>query len=254
MLDSQNQNFYQGEVVEETFAKKSNKTALSIAKVFLYMFAFIMVTAVTAFGVGAGLFYGLIVPQNPQTASVYFGLIISSAILLLIDTVVINFVLLRGKHSILIPAIIYSVLVGILFSGFTIFVDWEIIGMAFGITSLIFLLMSLIAFSTKSNLSPLLIVAFGILAGVGILALFSWIMALATGTIFNALFFAIEVGIFAFIMIVALVDLWRLKQIAEMGEMSENIALYCAFTMYTDFISIFIRVLYFLIIIYGKSK
>ena len=254
MLDSENQNFFHGEVVDEKPLKKQNETALSIAKVFLYMFMFILVTAVTAFGVGAGLFYGFVVPQNPQLDVIYLGLVISSAVLLIIDSIVINFIFLRGKHNVLVPALIYSVLVGILFSGLTIFIDWSLLGMAFGITALIFLLMSLIAFTTKSNLSPLLIVAFGILMGVGLLALTSWIFAFINGTVFNGLWFAIEVGIFAFIMIVALVDLWRLKKIAEAGQMSENLALYCAFTMYTDFISVFIRVLYFLLLIYGKNK
>ena len=45
-----------------------------------------------------------------------------------------------------------------------------------------------------------------------------------------------------------------IKKITERGEMSTNLELYCAFTLYVDFIYILIRVIYFLLLIYGKSK
>ena len=244
--------YFHGEYQNQV--KKDYSTTLSIAKVFGYMFGLILITALVALGVGAAIYYGVIVPKNTNGLTAYFAILITSAVLLFIDLLVINFVLLRGKHSIAIPAIIYSMLVGALFSCLTIVVDWKIIGMAFGITSLIFLLMSLIAFLSKGNLSPLLLLAMGLMFGAGLMALTTWIFALISGTVFNILYFVISLVILAVIMLVSIYDIWRMKKIAESGAMNNNLALYCAFTMYTDFIIIFVRILYFLILIFGNKK
>lgn len=258
LTDSDREAFHStGQKVNQSTPTKSQNagsTALSLTKVFLYMFGGLLITTLVAFGVGALVYYFIVVQGNGELTLPYFIVLISSAVLLIVDMLIINFVTLRGKHSILVPAIIYAVLVGILFSMITIVVDWRLIGMAFGVTALVFLIMSLIAFLTKGNLAPLLIGAFGLLIGAGLLALFNWLFMLITGTGFSALYWIVTFAIFAVVMIVALVDLWRIKKIAENGAMNNNIALYCAFVMYVDFINIFIRVLYFIIIIFGRRR
>ena len=235
-----------------------SKTTLSIAKVFLFMFFGLLITTVVAFGVGALVYYFVGVYDseavNETVLRTYLILIIASAIALFIDMLVINFVVIRGKHSVLSPGIIYTVLVGILFSMLTIVVDWRLIGMAFGITAATFALMSLIAFLTKGNMSSLLIAIIGLAVGVGALALFNWIFMLITGTVVSVLFWVVEIGIFALILFVTIYDLWRIKKIAEQGGMDRNVSLYCAFIMYTDFINVFIRILLFLIMIFGNKK
>lgn len=240
---------------EERRIKQSSTggTALSIAKVFLYMFAGLLITAVVAFGVGALVYYQVGI-GNENATNIYLGLIIGSAIALLVDMLIINFVILRGRHSVLVPGIIYCTLVGILFSMLTLFIPWEIIGMAFGITALTFLVMSLIAFLTKGNMAPILIVIIGLAIGAGTLALFNWIFALLTGRVIETLYWIVEFAVFALILFVTIFDLWRIKKIAENGAMDNNIALYCAFVMYTDFINVFLRILYFLLIIFAKKK
>ena len=240
----------------ENYVEKKNGTvAFSLAKVFLYMFVGLFITAVVAFGVGAFVYYRFNVDANPEAVlTPYFAILIASAIGLFIDMLVINFVTLRGRHSILVPGIIYTVLVGVLFSMLTIVVDWRIIGLAFGITALVFLLMSAISFLTKGNMSGILVVIIGLAIGAGILSLFNWIFALATGTVVTSLYWIVEFAIFALVMFVAIFDLWRIKKIAENGAMSNNLALYCAFVIYTDFINVFIRILYFLIIIFANKK
>lgn len=233
----------------------SSSQAVDIAKVFLYVFIAILITAVSAFGVGATLFYSAngnvdVLAQNVAITAIVSGIV------LLIDMIVINLVSLRGKSSILVPGIIYAITVGVLFSGLTIFVDWRILGMAFGITALMFLLMSLIGFLSKGNLSPLLIVAIGLILGAGIIALFNWMFVLFSGIngLTATLSWVVSFAIFGFIMLVTIFDLWRLKKIAEAGALQGNVALYCAFNIYVDFINVFIRVLFFLLVIYGKRK
>ena len=238
--------------------EKSSNTTLSIAKVFLYMFIGLLITTVVAFGVGALVYYYVGVYDseavNEAVLRTYLIVVIITSIALLIDMLVINFVVIRGRHSVLVPGIIYTVLVGVLFSMLTIVVDWRLIGMAFGMTAAVFALMSLIAFLTKGNMSPLIIVIIGLAIGVGGLALFNWIFMLVTKTVISALYWVVEIGIFALILFITLFDLWRIKKIAEQGGMNRNMSLYCAFIMYTDFINVFIRILFFLIMIFGNRK
>ena len=128
-------------------------------------------------------------------------------------------------------------------------IEWE--------NNVLFILMpsvGLIAFLSKGNMAPLLIVIMGLAIGIGVLSLVHWIYAIATGTIVNGLYLGISIAIFALLMFVTIYDMWRIKEITEQGAMSKNVALYSAFIIYVDFINIFIRILYFLLIILSKSK
>ncbi|MCR4911604.1 MAG: Bax inhibitor-1 family protein [Bacilli bacterium] len=243
-----------GEVKEKK--EKKSSTAFSIAKVFGYMAVALLITTAVAFGVGAlisSIFYSDFHNEG-KLLTTYFVILIVSAIALFIDVIVIHFMVARDKHSIMVPGIIYAVLIGVLFSMLTIIIDWRLLGMAFGITALTFVLMGLIAFLSKGNMAPLLIVIMGLVIGIGVLSLVHWIYAIATGTIINGLYLGISIAVFALLMFVTIYDMWRIKEIAEQGAMSKNVALYSAFIIYVDFINIFIRILYFLLIILSKSK
>ena len=236
-------------VIDNGKKVKTSSGVLSFAKVFLYMFLGLAITTAVAFGMGATLFYSVQNGADPDfVTNVGLGLTIGSAVALFILMIVIQFVFLRGKHSILVPALIYCVLMGVVLSWFTILVDWRLLGMAFGITAGIFLLMTLIAALTRGNLSPLLMVGFGLLIGSGILALINWIIGS------TMIYWIVSFAIFAAIMFITLFDIWNIKKICEKGAMNTNLELYCAFTLYVDFIYILLRVLYFLIIIFGNKK
>ena len=226
---------------------------LSFAKVFLYMFMYLAITAAVAFGLGALIthLYASSIAAGGTGEEVlrpFLGVMIGSAVALIIMMLVVNFVVLKGKHSVLVPSIIYSILVGVLFSTFTIFIDWRIMGMAFGITSGIFLLMGLIALVSKGNFAPLGMLGFGLLLGSGILVLANWLIGSTT------IWWIVSFVIFAAVMFIAMFDVWNVKKITERGAADRNISFYCAFVMYTDFINVFIRILYFLLIIFGNKK
>lgn len=233
--------------------KSTSSTVLNISKVFLYVFIGLLITTIVAMGVGIGLNQLLLKDAAAYNGTVT-GIMVGVAIALIIDVIVMNFVTLKGNHSIVGPAVIYAILVGLLFSTFVVWIPWEILGTAFGITCLTFVLMGLIAFLTKDNLSPLLIGAFGLLGGAGILALINFIIMLINPVLATPLFWIITFAMFAFFMLVTVFDLWNMKKIAERGEMSNNITLYCAFSLYVDFINIFLRILYFLLIIFGRRR
>ena len=228
---------------------RASKGILSFAKVFLYMFIGLGITTIVAFGVGLIFYLAALKGADVNSlANGYLGLLIGAGILVFILTFVIQFVFLRGRHSILVPAIIYCVAMGALLSSFTLFIDWRILGMAFGITSGIFLLMTLIAFVTRGNLSPLLTAGIGLFIGAGILALVNFFIGSST------LMWIVSFAIFAAMMFITMFDIWNIKKISERGEMSTNLSLYCAFSLYVDFIYIFIRIVYFLVLIFGRRS
>ena len=239
------------ETPEQEFVKQ-NKTStgiLSFAKVFLYMFMFLAITTIVSFGVGYIIALALMRGADPNLiANTYLGLMIASAISLFIIMIIINFVVLRGRHSVVAPSIIYSVLMGVLLSSFTLVVDWRILGLAFGITSGIFLLMTLIAVLTKGNMSPLLMIGIGLFIGSGILALVNWLIQS------DVIMWVVSFAVFAAMMFITMFDIWNIKKISERGEMSTNLSMYCAFTLYVDFIYILIRIIYFLLIIFAKRR
>ena len=238
-------------VIDNGQKVKANSSVLSFAKVFFYMFIGLAITTAVSFGVG---YIFILAAKNGATAqtltNAYYGVMISSAIAVIILSFVITFITLRGKHSILVPAIIYCVLMGVLLSSFTILLEgnYWLLGMAFGITAGIFLLMTLIAVLSKGNMSPLLMLGMGLFLGAGILALVNWIVGSST------IYWIVSFALFAAMMFITIFDIWNIKKICEKGAMSNNLALYCAFTLYVDFIYILIRVLYFLILIFGSRR
>lgn len=233
----------------EPVSGSSSLALVNFAKVFLYMFMYLLITGGVAFGLGYVISTSYVNSGYSDTVpTLYLGLIIGSAVALFILVLIINFVFIRGKHSVLVPSIIYAVLVGVLLSTFTIFVDWVLIGMAFAITAGVFGLMSLIAFLTKGSMAPLLMLAFGLFIGGAILGLVNFLIRS------EMIAWVVSFVIFAAVMFVAMFDIWRIKKIAEQGEMSKNLSYYCAFVMYVDFINIFVRILYYLIIIFGNRK
>lgn len=240
----------------------SSSTGLSIAKVFGYMFIGLMITAAISLGLGAFFTYvfmggisGASVDERMQAASVVALLIllVVSFIAIIVLSFVVPIVVVRGKHSVLVPAILYAVFMGIALSALTIFIDWSILGMTFGITSLVFGLMALIALLSKGRLNGLAIAAMGLFMGAGLLCLALWIMMLL-GVFSEPLYWAISLITFAAVMLITIWDMARIKNIAEQGEMTSNVSLYCAYILYNDFIVIFLKILRFVLIIMGNKK
>ena len=238
-----------------------SSTGLSIAKVFGYMFIGLMITAVIALGLGA--YFGLVlfkdvssnVNERMQAANaiVLLVLLITSIIAILVLSFVVPIVAIRGRHSVLVPAILYSVFMGVMLSSLTIFIDWSILGVTFGITALVFGLMALIALLSKSRLNGLAIAAIGLFAGAMILSLTLWILMLV-GFFSEPLYWVISLLTFAAVMLITIWDMARIKYIAQKGEMTKNISLYCAYILYNDFIVIFLKILRFVLIIVGNKK
>ncbi len=235
-----------------------------IGKVYGYMFFGLLITAIVAIGVGLifnlWIFGTLSISEdlgniekiNGTGVIVLFITLIVSAIALFIISFVMHSRAFRDR-PLQIPSLIYCLLMGTALSSLVMFVPWPVLGITFAITSGIFGIMFLISYFSKGSLNALGMIGFGLFIGAAILGLIGWIFML-TGFLgaYIHLYWIISLLSFAAIMFITIWDMWRIKKIAEEGSMSDNLVLYCAFTLYVDFIYIFLRVLR--IVLYFTSR
>ena len=247
------------------FSDKRSKGAF-LTKVFGMMFLCLLITTAVAAGFGYGIQYllmktavvdgdTLVLDQNLVTALlVTLGV---SVIALLVMSFVLPITFARGKHNILGPLIIYVVLMGIMLSTFTFIFDWVILVESFGITSLIFGVMALLGYISKGRLAGIGFILFGLVIGALGLSLINWLM-IVIGGITPAtvqISWIASLLIFAFLMLVTLYDVNRIKKIAEAGAgQDNNLTYYCAYILYSDFIAILIRVIYYVALITGRRR
>lgn len=250
--------------------QRKQEAAFSLAKVFGYMFAGLLITVIVMFGLA--LLFHYLFPEvvtdafysapsegeesaNTLTSNAGIFLLvilIVSFIGLIAMSATVNLVMAREKHSILVPAIIYSVLMGVALSTIAIFVPWYLLGVTFGITCIVFGMMSVIALLSKGKLNGLAMAGIGLVIGGSLLGLLLWVLSLFM-TI-GYLFYIVSFAVFAGMMLITIWDIARIKNIAQQGEMSSNLSLYCAYILYVDFIYLFIRLLRWIIIIAARSK
>lgn len=239
------------------FSDKQTKGAF-LTKVFGMMFLLLLITTVVAAGLGYGSQYFLeqaINANNTELANnIVYGLVgtlIVSAIALLIMSFVLPITYLRGRHNILVPLMIYVVLMGIMLSTFTFLFDWVILVEAFGITTVIFGIMALLGYLSKGRFAGIGFILLGLLIGAAVLSLVNYLMIAVRGfdERTTTLSWIVSLLIFGFLMLITLYDVNRITRIAESGAGSNNnLVYYCAFILFTDFISILIRVIYYLAI------
>ena len=245
------------------FSDKQSKGAF-LTKVFGMMFLCLLITTVVAAGLGFGSQFFLdqaIKAGNEELATkiVYalVGTLIVSVIALLVMSFVLPITFIRRRHNILVPLMIYVVLMGIMLSTFTFVFDWVILVESFGITSLIFGTMALLGYISKGRLTGIGFILLGLIIGALGLSLINWLMIMFGGvsTANVQLSWIVSLLIFAFLMLVTLYDVHRIKKIAEAGAgQDNNLTYYCAYILYSDFIAILIRVIYYVALITGRRR
>ena len=256
----------QTQVVYDFSDKQSKGTFLT--KVFGIMALCLFITTAVAAGLGYGIQalirntpgYDPNAPLDTLPSNILMVFLITvlvSAVGLIVMSFVLPITFARGKHNIIVPLIIYVTLMGILLSLFTFLFDWIILVEAFGITTLIFGLMAFLGFVSKGKLTGIGFILLGLLIGAGVLSLVNWLMILIGGIKQENIMLSwiVSLIVFAFLMLVTLYDVYRIKKIAENGSKQDNnLVYYCAFIFYSDFIALLIRVIYFLALIMGKRK
>ena len=254
--------------VNNRYTAETSKQSF-IAKVFGYAAAALLVSTVVAVALGLVFSY-LIGVLGDETASIiYLFSLIGSAVGIFIINFVIHFMNFSNR-SILVPGILYSILIGIMLSSFVMFIDWYILSMAFGITTLLFALMYLIVRFTKKTFSKLGMFGAGMLLGIflmsiifGILALFmNFGLIVLSGFASSGLsqwaiywiYFGIDSLLLVAMLSITMWDIGRINKISERGENSKNLALYCAYIIYTDYIYVLLRIIRILLVVFNNKK
>ena len=239
---------------EEHNSSSVSSHTLNLGKVFGIMFIWLLVTAGIAF-LGGYLFarwLGSASDPNPVAARGIMAILVVSGITLLVLTFVIQLWALRRDKGMLVLSSLYVLCMGVLMSTFTLFIDWQILGVALGLTSAIFGVLALIGFFAR-NVRPIAMVGFMLLFGSLIVSLGTWLFSLFLPV--NVTFlWILDFVIFGAMLLLVIVDMHQINKICKNGEMSRNLTLYCALTLYTDFVYIFIKIVYYLAIAYGRSR
>ena len=243
------------------FSDKRSKGAF-LTKVFGMMFICLLITTVVAAGFGYGFQYLLntTAVDGVYNEKLLMGLFVTlgiSIVALLVMSFVLPITFARGRHNIFVPLMIYVVLMGLMLSTFTFIFDWVILVESFGITSLIFGVMALLGYISKGRLAGIGTILIGLLIGAVGLSLVNWMMILfrQVSETNIRLSWIVSLLIFAFLMLVTLYDVHRIKRIAEAGAGNDNnLTYYCAYILYSDFIAILIRVIYYVAMISGRRR
>lgn len=221
-----------------------------LAKVFGYMFIGLLISAVVAFGWSFGLAYFCLDTDGYLTDQGCLIALITGLVCLfgsIIISVVNSLYSAKTGKAPWVGFILYAVFMGGVFSLVLLGgISLSVVAEAFFITALAFGSMFLVGYFSKSNLNWLALVASGLGIGLMMTSLFWGIFYLISPAAGLFLDWVISVGVLVVLMIFVAVDSYNIKKLAENGNNNTNIALFCAFNMYSDFLMVFIRILYLL--------
>lgn len=242
----------------DTKTKVTSDASNFIGRVFLTMFIGLIITFAVAVGLGYLVaFFAKPALEAGNADSVLTGLVVAyivSAVGIIILSFVIPITFARGKHNILVPGIIYCVLMGVIFTVIVLFTPILVLLYSLGITTVIFGVMALIGLLGRGKMKGLTIAIIGLMSGLLIMTLANIIFMLVAPDMFESFYWIISLGFFALVLLITVWDMRNIKNIAMRAEAHENnVVLYCAYIIYTDFISILIRVIYYLSIAMSKK-
>ena len=234
--------------VEEKHSVDSK--TLNLGKVFGIMFLWLLATAAIAFG--GGFLFSLWLKANPNAAATgLLTILIASGVSLIALTFIIQFWALRKDKGMIVLSSLYVLCMGLISSSLVLFFDWQLLGIALGLTSLIFGVLALIGLLAK-NVKPIAMVGFMVLFGALIVTLFTFLLSLFL-RVNTTLLWILDFAIFGAMLLLVIVDMNSIGKICANGAMSRNLTLYCALTLYTDFVYIFIKIVYYLAIATSRN-
>ena len=153
---------------------------------------------------------------------------------------------------------------GFILSGVCFTVDSPyVFGTALGFTSLIFLITCGIGALLGDKIKFVYLVLIYALFAIGFMCLFNFVLlpflfmnSSVAINAFNAMLWGIEIIYFVVIIAYIAIDMNRLKAVANSnnGVITTNLALYCALNLFSDFIILFLRILYIVAMSSGKRK
>lgn len=236
---------------------KAQITSKFVGAVFGYLFLGLLITAATCFGFS--YFIAARYNNNGTLTQEGFNIVAISAISSLVACYIITFInsiysMKTGKAP-WVGYFLYALLMGVVFSVILLAgIPFELIGEALGITALSMLLMFVIGHFSKINWAPWIMGFALFFLGIFLLGAFWLLIYLIRPAAFVWLDVGISFAICAFCLVIVAFDASRIAKIAARGEGNRNLALFCAFDLYSDFIALFVRILYLLLIFSGRRE
>ncbi|HBD05815.1 MAG TPA: hypothetical protein DCY93_00195 [Firmicutes bacterium] len=228
---------------EEEQVKLNNKTAipstaLNYGKIFLWFGIGILITGVVGFTLPyllGAIFNG----NGTKINTAYSIMVIISAIATLVLMILIHFNAFRQRSALVVTCYsLYSIAFGILMSSALSFAGAELSAYAFLITGGIMLVVGILGSLLGNRVKSVYML-------IGALVFGSLIISLVNVFLFNeTIYWIASFAIFAAVLLITAVDFANIKRIAQSyPNFDTGTAIICAYTLYTDFIYIFLRVL-----------
>lgn len=226
----------------------------SVAKVLLWLGLGLLITGVVSLGM-PDLLLLIATYSGAQAASDFYrGIMIASLVLILPSVIIINIqAFFRNKGLMITSYLFYTLFMGVFLSSLmmTIFATEptsfiRTISIAFLVTSAVFLLFGFLGMKLKINHLLLWVVLMSIFGGVVTLSLVSFFLPSGTLPYVSLI---ITGALLLYMLIMVVLDFNRVKRLAEAKDQlsnGDNLAIYCAYNLYIDFIYIFIRILIFI--------
>ena len=233
------------------------------AKIFGWFGIGLLVTAATSFLVAYLMAYFLgqadMSPEAGAAAnlafSIYLGALIASFVIMMILSFSINYLVAKGNAHLVFPFVLYSVMMGVFVSFFLVIgLPFYVMGEAFGITALVFLGMGLIGYFSKANLNWLGMVVGGLMICLLISGLFFWVMFILIPGSFTIWSLLLSFVISIFCVIAVGMDMQNVKAAVDHGASGRSFEIMSALVFYTDFMQLFVRILYILLIFFGGRE
>ena len=219
-----------------------------IGATFLYLTLALVITFAVVAALGSVLRFAIL--KESERAMEVFGTFFIVALIIYIPIMIwVHIAACRQGKTVGPAFFIYSIVMGALLSPICL-LDIGTVLISLGATCLSFAVMSLIAWTTKKNLTGLAIFGMSLLIGAFVISLFNLIIYFILG--FQPLYWLVSFLFFFAIVILTIVDLNHVKRIAQSGMGTNNLAIWCALNLYVDFIYIFIRILAIVASIRGK--
>ncbi len=231
------------------------KTTFSMPKVLLWMGLGLLVTAVVSLCL-PDLLWAITGGDPGSLYSGYITIYVLSVLIMLPCSLIVSLKAFSNKKvGITIAYFLYSIAIGMLLS--TIFMQvlaiepnnaLRLISLSFFITAGCFLLMGGVGALTKKSLGGIVPFLSTFVIGVLILSLVNIFLQS------DIIFWIADFVIFGVILIFTAVDMNHVRRLVESRqfESSYSMTIYCAFTLYVDFINIFLRILYYVLLLFGR--
>jgi FtsH-binding integral membrane protein len=240
---------------------RDNSKLLSLGKIFLWLALGLLVTGVISLTMPDILIaaYGALTQEAMNT---YVILLIVSVVVCIISEIALN-ISAFGKSGVVtgIFYVIYALAMGVLLSTVMITVfaytaettgsnsDFiKTLAVAFFVTAGCFGVMGLVGALTKNMNAAIPLV---ITLGIGILVI-SLVNFFLQSTL---IYWIVDFVVFGLILLVTAIDMHNIMAIANRKEFanSTTLSIYCAYVLYVDFINIFIRVVWYLMLINNRK-